>query len=150
MSISTYQVIECARTFLGTPFRDRGRAKGRGLDCVGLPLMVAGELGIKDTEGQPIHGQLYTAYSPQPINNIVLDLCAKHLVRVSLQDKQTGDILVMKVPHAPCHVGIYLGKVNGEDWLIHAYAGVDKVVEQPIDIKWQRRICAAFRFPGVE
>jgi cell wall-associated NlpC family hydrolase len=150
MSISPQQVVDCARSYVGTPFVDKGRSKGRGTDCVGLPLMVAGDLGVCDTAGLPLTGQTYTAYSSQPVTNIVLDLCNKHLVRIPLPDKQPGDVLVMKVPHAPCHVGIYAGKVGGLPTLIHAYSGAGKCVEHNIDVRWDRRIVAAFRFPGVE
>lgn len=152
MSTNRQQVTACARTFLGTPFRHAGRSKGLrgGLDCVGLPLMIAGELGLCDTAGLPLTGDTYKAYTPQPVNNIVLDLCAQHLQRVAMQDRQEGDVLVMKIPNSPCHVGIYAGIVNEQPTLIHAYSGADGVVEHGIDTKWARRIVAAFRFPGVE
>jgi cell wall-associated NlpC family hydrolase len=144
------QVVECARSFIGTPFAHAGRSKGRGLDCVGLPLMVAGELGLTDTNGQPLNGQLYTAYTPQPVDTIVLDLCATHLRRKGLQDIKPGDILVMKVPSTPCHVGI-LTEMHGDQlYLVHAYTGVGKCVEQPVDVRWKRRIVAAFEFPNLE
>jgi cell wall-associated NlpC family hydrolase len=150
MSISVAQIVACARTYIGTPFRHAGRGKGRGMDCVALPLMVAGELGILDTAGQPLTGQTYITYTSQPVDNMVLDLCAKHLVRVATLDRRAGDVVVMRLPRTPCHVGIYAGLVRGRPSLIHAYAGVDKCTEQPIDDKWERRICAVYRFPGVE
>jgi cell wall-associated NlpC family hydrolase len=124
--------------------------KGKACDCVGLPLMIAGELGIVDTHGQPLSGETYKNYGPQPEGTLVLDLCVKHLVRGTVNAMQPGDVVVMRVPSTPCHVGIYSGVVNGAPSLIHAYAGVDKCVEHGIDAKWRRRIVAVFSFPGVE
>lgn len=154
MSISQQQVVDCARSYLDTPFSHAGRSKGKAMDCVGLPLMIAGDLGVLDTSGLPIHGNMYTAYTPQPVNNIVLDLCRKHLVRVAVPNKQPGDVLVIRIfgstQGTPCHVGIYTGVVNGRPNILHAYTGVGRVCEHPIDPKWERFIVAAFRFPGVE
>lgn len=151
MSINRQEITTCARTFIGTPFRHAGRCKGvrGGLDCVGLPLMIAGELGLLDIDGKPLTGDTYKAYTAQPVDNLVLDLCVKHLVRVAVPDQQEGDVLVMKVPHSPCHVGISAGIVNGQPGIIHAYSGAEGTVEHGIDVKWARRIVAAFRFPGV-
>ena len=150
MSIKRNQVVECARSYIGTPFAHAGRVKGRALDCVGLPLMVAGDLGLKDTSGEPLHGRLYTAYTPQPVTTIVLDLCMKHLKRKGLQDLKPGDVLVMKVPSTPCHVGIFTEMKDGLMYFVHAYTGADGTVEQPVDARWKRRIVAAFEFPNVE
>lgn len=150
MPVSRAQIVACARTYLETPFGDKGRVRGKSLDCVGLPLMVAEELGLVDNDGERLHGRSYISYSSQPTGTIVLDLCIKHLVRKGLSKIQPGDVLVMVVPTTPCHVGIYSGIVDGVPHLIHAYSGgPDKCVEQPIDVRWKRRIVAAFEFPGV-
>lgn len=149
MSIKRSQIVECARSFIGTPFGHAGRIKGRSLDCVGLPLCVAGELGLSDTSGLPIHGQLYTAYTPQPVTNIVLDLCIQHLRRKGLQDVKPGDVLVMKLP-VPCHVGIFTERKDGVDYFVHAYTGTGFCTEQPVDERWKKRIVAAFEFPNLE
>lgn len=151
MSTKRSQIVDCARTYLNTPFGDKGRVKGKALDCVGLPLMIAEELGLVDIAGEKLHGHTYCSYSSQPSGTIVLDLCIKHLVRKGLSKIQPGDVLVMVVPTQPCHVGIFAGEVDGVPSLIHAYSGgPNKCVEQPIDVRWSRRIVAAFSFPGVE
>lgn len=109
--------------------------------------MIAEELGLLDADGNKLTGQTYCSYSKQPTGTIVLDLCVKHLVQKGVRRMQAGDVLVMVVPTQPCHVGIYAGDGN----MIHAYSGgPNKCVEQPLDVRWMRRVVAAFSFPGVE
>ena len=151
MSISRREIVDCARSFVGTPFVDKGRGKGRGIDCVGLPLMIGGELGLVDTGGQPINGQTYKAYAAQPVTGVVRELCSKHLVRKALEERKPGDIVLMRFMGTPtCHVGIYAGEVDGVSYLIHAYATAGKCVEQPIDDRWWRFIVAIYSYPGIE
>ena len=39
-------IVKAARTYIGTPFHHRERQPGIALDCVGLLVCVARELGI--------------------------------------------------------------------------------------------------------
>lgn len=143
-------IVACARSYVGTPFVHQGRVKGLGIDCVGIPLCVAGELGLKDKDGLPMHGNLYASYSAQPEGNYVHRMCQKHLVQKPVREMKPGDVISMNVVSAPCHVGI-LGEDAGGLTIIHAFSGMtNKVVEQPMDVKWRRRIAGCFAFPEVE
>lgn len=42
------QIIAKAREFIGTPYLHQGRVKGAGIDCCGLVIQVAKELGLSD------------------------------------------------------------------------------------------------------
>lgn len=150
MPVTRKQVTDVARTYINTPFAHQGRVRGVGLDCVGLPLMIAEELGLVDTKGRQINGLLYHSYTGQPVDTLVLDCCIEHLMRKSVTQLRPGDVVCMRVETVPCHVGIY-DEVNGQPWLIHAYSGGEsKVVEHGIDYRWRRRITAAFEFPGLD
>ena len=150
VSVTRAQIVAEARSFKGTPYQDKGRMKGRGLDCVGLPLMVAGALGLKDKDGKLIHGGLYTDYSSQPLADYVHQLCMKHLVHRPVREAKEGDVVSVAVATAPCHVGILGRDDAGNLTLIHAFnSGKNIVIEQPIDEKWRRRLRAAFKFPEV-
>ena len=151
MSVTRAQIVAEARSFLGTPYRDKGRRKGHACDCVGLPLMVAGALGLKDKDGVPLNGDLYTDYSSQPLADYVHQLCMKHLNHCPVRLAQPGDVVSVAVATAPCHVGILGRDSSGTLTLIHAFNGLknDCVIEHPIDEKWLRRLRAAFTFPEV-
>ena len=40
-------IVASARAAIGTPFRHQGREAGRGLDCAGLLVHVAREIGAE-------------------------------------------------------------------------------------------------------
>jgi NlpC/P60 family putative phage cell wall peptidase len=143
-------IVATARTWVGTNFVHQGRVKSLGVDCVGIPLCVAEELSAKDKEGQPMTGKMYASYSSQPEGNYVHRMCQKHLVQKPVNQMKPGDVITMNVVSAPCHVGVLGEDANGLT-IIHAYSGAsNKVVEQPLDVKWRRRIAGCFAFPGVE
>lgn len=145
------QVVDCALSFEGTPFSHQGREKGKKVDCVGIPLMVAGELKLLDINGQPLHGDLYKTYSPDPAGQLVLQCCQQHLVQKTLNTLAPGDILVMRVETLPCHAAIYVGLRNGVPHIVHAYSGgFEKCVVHELDTRWRRRVAAVFEFPGIE
>jgi len=144
------EIVRVARTWLGTPFIHQGRVKGVGVDCPGIPLCVAEELGLKDKNGEPMTGRMYHNYTAQPVGTYVHDMCCKHLVRVGLSKMKLGDVVSVNMLTAPCHVAI-IGEGKDGLTLIHAYdGGTHKVTEQPLDEKWRRRIAGCFQFPEVE
>lgn len=150
MPVTREQVQAAARKYLGTPFADKGRLLGRGLDCVGLPLMVAGDLNLVDRDGVPLNGASYSTYSAQPQGTYVHDMCMKHLVYKPTREMLPGDVVSLRVVSSPCHVGIITEDVNGRVGLIHAYSGgPGKVIEHLLDVKWQRRIVGCFKYPEV-
>jgi len=143
--------VDAALAYEGTPFSHQGREKGRYIDCVGIPLLVAGELGVIDIEGQPMHGDMYKTYGPDPAGQLVLECCQRHLIQKSLQQLAPGDVLVMRVESLPCHAAIYIGERHGAPHIVHAYSGgINKGVVHELDYRWRRRIAAVFEFPGVE
>jgi cell wall-associated NlpC family hydrolase len=143
------QIQAAARTWHGTPFADKGRVKGRGLDCVGLVLCVAEELGVIGLDGRPMRGADYMDYHSQPAGTLVHDECCKRLIRKLPKDIVPGDIVSMRLPDYPTHVGI-ITEVGGHLYIIHAYDGLltKKCVEHILDFKWRRRIVGAFEYPG--
>lgn len=124
----------------------QGRMPGLGLDCVGLLILVAHELGLTDYD---IDG--YTA-TPNP--RILLRELDSQMDRIPIADAQIGDVFVMSW-HArgeselPQHLGI---KTRSDpDYLIHVYNdGPRRVVEHIIDHVWRSRIVLAYRFRGIE
>lgn len=128
------KVVELARAKIGTPFRHQGRMPGAGLDCVGLVVCVAAELGIQiaDRDGYgrtPSSGLLEAAAAEQPAMVAVTD------------DLQEGDLLLMRFRREPSHVAIY---ANGT--IIHALEPAGKVCEHVFSELWQSRVVRRYRF----
>jgi NlpC/P60 family putative phage cell wall peptidase len=140
--ITRDDIVACARTYLGTPFQHQGRIRGLSLDCIGLPICVARDLGIMDLDS------LYRNYSPEPSDDTVLRECKKMLREKSIEQMKPGDVLCLKVP-VPCHVAM-VTMLPPNIGMIHAYSPNDKVVEHDIDFHWRRRIAGVFSFPFLE
>ena len=126
-------IVATARTYLGTPYHHQGRVKGVGIDCIGLLVCVARELGIQvhDIEG----------YSRFPDGHTILEELPKCLDAV--ETPVPGDILVFWFdrPELPGHAGI-----QTDVGVIHTYTVSKKVVEHTLNKVWMRRICASFAY----
>ncbi len=149
MPVTRKQVIDCARSYLGTPFQHQGRIKGKGIDCSGLALMVGEELGIVGRDGRPLCRDLYIGYSRQPMNSIVYEACNRSLILKPIPAMRPGDVIATRNPALPCHVAI-VSEINGVLYMIHAYdGGPRKCFENILDKKWRSRIEGVFSYPGV-
>jgi NlpC/P60 family putative phage cell wall peptidase len=77
----------------------------------------------------------------------LLEAARRHLLEIPAGAAGAGDVLLfrmaMGVPAKHC------GIATGEGTLVHAYWG-RSVVETRLVPWWQRRVVAAFRFPGLE
>lgn len=130
-------IIAGARECLGTPFRHQGKLVGRGLDCAGVAIHAARQAGLDvivvDGYGRhPADGSLEQALAEQTC-----------LQPVSLDDRQPGDLLLMRFSADPQHLAIYTGES-----IIHAYQAAGKCVEHRLSDVWAARIVAVYRFVG--
>lgn len=129
-------IVVAARSCLGTPFAHQGRIKGVALDCAGLAVTVAHEVGAEYTDQQgygrePHNGQLEAALDAQAC-----------LVRVTnASDYQPGDILLMRFASEPQHVAIFTGQ-----GIVHSYESVGMCCEHRLSSTWQARIVRVYRF----
>jgi cell wall-associated NlpC family hydrolase len=138
LHITGTDVIEAARKYLEVPFHHQGRAREAGLDCIGLLVVVAEDLGI------PVEDcAVYKRY-PSPADLM------KHL-RAKLEEQPTymaevGDVLVFwwNKKDREQHVGFFTGRT-----LIHTFAKAKRVTEEPFSDFWIQRWMHTFRLKGV-
>lgn len=136
--IAALQVVQSAREWVGVPYHHQGRVPA-GLDCVGLLIVVARELGIL-----PPHFD-YTRYGRRP--NGQLDAALdQHLV--PLATPEPGCIVAIAWHRRLHHVGI-VGRTEQYDTLIHSL-DPHGVIEHRLDEKYQRRVVRCFGFAGVQ
>lgn len=133
-------ILAAARQCLGTPFRHQGRLLGFGLDCAGVAIHVARQIGAGhlDVSGYgrtPANGQLEQSLDAQP--------CLERVSRVD--DRAAGDLLLMRFAGDPQHLAITAG-----DTIIHAYESVGRCCEHRLSSVWAARIVRVYRFRGVE
>lgn len=142
------EIVAAGRQYLGTRWVHQGRSRS-GVDCVGLLVLVARDLGIphqdvRNYDRRPAEGQLERILGEQ------LVAIPRHEVRigdvVALEDRQSRQV---------CHVGILTDGANPFG-LLHAWLRMAErtqkrgVVEMRLDPDWQAKIRGRYRFRGVE
>lgn len=134
--VSRDDILALARSALGTPWRHQGRQPGIGLDCAGLVLWVAHELGLSDFE--------ITDYPRLPRGDRLIGL-ATAAGFVPREVARPGDVLCMAMVEHPQHLAISTGR-----GIVHACMQRGRVVEHRVDAGWRRRIRSVFAFPGID
>lgn len=136
--IERASIVAKAREYIDTPFHHQGRVKAVGIDCVGLVIGVAHELGLSDFD--------VTGYSRQPDPIQFRAIMRAQLTERTFAQRQAGDVLSFAFI-AEQHVGI----VTSIEPLtiVHCWAKVGRCVEHIVDAQWARRIRGVWTFPGV-
>lgn len=133
MTITAEEVIQEARTWIGTPFVHGARVKGVGVDCVGLLQALARDFGIPTVDR--------AAYPMRPDGTLRGEIESR-MARV--REARPGDVLLMSFGGAePHHVALYTG-----DTIIHAHMKARKCIEQPISAYWWSVTRGIYRHKG--
>lgn len=128
-------IISTARSYLNTPFHHQARVKGVGIDCAGLLICVARDLGLQHYDVQ--------GYSRVPSGAEFERHLAANLDRI--MEIEPGCVLLMAFDSDPQHVAICTSLTT----IIHAHYEVRKCVEHDLDAVWTSRIWAIYRFRGL-
>lgn len=132
MSITAAAIVAEARTWLGTPFAHQGRVRGVGVDCGGLVLGVARNLGLAVAEPG--------AYGMSPDPAIIERMLTRHCIALRRTELAPGDVLWFSFAGEPRHVGLASGI-----GVIHAWAKPGRVVEHRLDEVWLHRLRGVYR-----
>lgn len=128
------QIVEKARTYLGTPWHHTGRKKEVGIDCVGLIVSVFSDLNLYHVDNVN-----YSMEDEYPSLISFVEKCC-----IPLENKQAlvaGDILVFRGKRLYNHVGFFAPNNS----VIHTYASVNAVVEHDIDRFWSKNLQVVYR-----
>ena len=143
-TVTRLQIIDTARSWIGTPYVHQASAKGAGADCLGLVRGVWRELYGCEPEAPP-------AYAPdwneRRGDEALLSAARRNMTERGGKEFEPGDVLVFRVAaNGPAkHCGI----VSSPSQFIHAYAG-RTVVESWLNRWWKTRLAGVFIFPGAE
>lgn len=96
--IARTAIAAAAESYLGCPYRARGRSRD-GLDCVGLLVVVSRDVGY-DVSAADIPDY------PDTPDGRLMPLFAAFLRRISDRDATTGSVVVFTDGPSPCHAGI--------------------------------------------
>ena len=112
------RAVAQARALVGTPFRLHGR-DARGIDCIGLVAIAYRQTAVP------------TGYALRTADADAVVAPLRVLGFRPRRARQAGDILVLDAGPAQLHLGLWTG-----DSLIHADAGLRRVVEMPGAPPW--------------
>jgi len=140
-------LVRAARRYIGTPFH-WGGANRHGMDCGGLILAALHDLGWTGWEPANYGRQV----PPFALTAALNRFCDRVDIHAPLTLYNTegaalmreGDILLFAVGGRPQHLAI----ANGRGGMIHTHEGAGRVVEQPIDSGWMRRLIGVWRWRG--
>jgi NlpC/P60 family putative phage cell wall peptidase len=146
--VTRQAVVDAARGWRGTRYQHQARLRGRAVDCIGLIIGVAQELGLLPPGFDPA---AFANYGREPDPAILLGACDQFLDRIARAQAGPGDILVLRFagagsyPTPPQHFAL----VTEPGYMVHAYAAARRVVEHRIDAAWEARIVRCYRLRGV-
>ena len=126
--------VAAARACVGTRFRPQGRVPGLGLDCIGVAVAAA--------RGAGVVVPLLPAYAlggdhDGAVEPVLIAMGCRKVAR-----PRPGDVLL----YAPAPGQRHLAVLAGPD-LVHAHAGLGRVVEGPADPAWE--LLGAWALPGL-
>lgn len=113
-------IVDIARTYIGTPWQHQGRLPGAALDCAGVVICAARQAGIKPMDWD-VNGY------PRTPDGTMMPLLRQHLTEIA--EPEIGCVICVRTSIAPQHVGIVAGYRHGGLSIIHAHFFAGKTVE---------------------
>lgn len=133
MHSRSHLIVAAARACIGTRFRPQGRTPGLALDCVGVALVAARAAGVAvDVPPYGLGGDGEPGFDTLP--------AAAGFVPLDPAGVAPGDLLVLAPSPGRRHLAIVTPA-----GIVHAHAGIGRVVEAPADPTWPT--VAAWRCP---
>ena len=125
------KIVEIARSYVGVPYLHQGRNRN-GLDCIGLVLAVAKDLGMEIDDTPYV-------YEMVPSPEILYRGCDDHFKREITYSR--GDFVLIRFHIDPQHAAIIAG-----DTMIHSYQKAGQVVEHRLSKQWKARILRTYSY----
>ena len=145
MSVTREQFIAVVRSFDGVPYRHLGRSRF-GVDCVGVLLCAAQELGIVPSDAD------WREYTQNVADYTLVEEieASGYLTRLAeWTDAREGDVLLQKFhKRLPASHILIVTKFDGSYWTaLHASRSSKRVEE--VRVAHPERCFAAYRMKGV-
>lgn len=141
--VDKQQVVAAARAWIDTPFHHQARVKGAGVDCIGLIIGVARELGLVapdfDVQG----------YAETPDGRTLMRLATMHMTEIGRDAMAAGDVVVTRFDQGAQHFGVLGDYRHGGLSIIHGASDPGRVIETRLMFGPSMQFVAAFALPGV-
>ena len=152
MVITRERFVATARKYIGVKFSHQGRTPEFGMDCGGLILVVARELGLSELE--------YLGYADFPNNGKFEQLLTEHADYLNYESKyphrfdgtefQPGDLLAFDYNNGEGirHIGVVTGWDGKRYWIIDAQPKYG-ISEHPLAHPFSAATISAFAVCGL-
>ena len=135
---------QIARQFVGARWRHQGRSRDRGIDCAGVVILTAKQLGVLPSDFD------ITGYLRAPNPEKFVGQFKRFLVEKPVPKMASDDVVLMHDNSYPCHCGILsIHPRYGTLSVIHSSAGLRKTVEEPLSSGVGRTITHCFEMRGI-
>ena len=134
-------VVEIARSWIGTPYHHQASVKGVGCDCVGLVRGVWRELIGPEPEAAPSYSRDWGDANGE---ETLLAYFRRHLIERPLAEAGAGHVVTLR--WKPRLVAKHCMILTGAETAIHAVNN-SPVAEIHLSDWWTCRFAAAFAFP---
>ncbi len=136
------EVVDSARTWIGTPYVHNGRVKGVAGDCLAMLIGTGHDLNVSKFDTNE--------YTQRPNPKRLLAEADEVLIRQerTRADLYFGDIVLMSFRRIPMHFGI-IADADKPFSLIHASAELGFCCEHRLDAEMCRKIYRIYRAAGV-
>ncbi len=141
-TITRKQIVDAARSMIGTPFHHQARAPGHGVDCIGLLVCVSRLLGCNPHD--------FIAYGRDPDPEALLEHLRIGMNEIPISQATTGDAYLIwwEMKSKPQHFVL----LTERGTIIHALQrqdGTGKCREQMMPSKWRSQIHSAWAFKEI-
>lgn len=148
------EIAATAESWEGTPFHHQGRAKGVGVDCIGLIVGICKDLDLKSGNHDPVNGRHISlheyddpSYSANPNPTQLFKTLNVFCDPISPDELDVGDVILFTMDRWPQHVGIVTSITAQGTFFIHASQPVGKTILSRYDKRWKKLTAGQFRFP---
>lgn len=130
-----------ASGYIGVPFVPGGRDRS-GCDCWGLVVLVYRE---RWRIRLPAWAADYDPHDRAAAAAAFAQAAARDWRRIDPSSAREGDVALLRVGGAACHVGV----IAGWPWLLHVERGTDSGVDRLDGVRWARRLDSVWRHPDL-
>jgi cell wall-associated NlpC family hydrolase len=130
-------------SYIGLPFKDRGRDRG-GLDCWGLVWMVKREQFGEEIPSYS--GDYADASDREEIGRLIRDEVNMRWRRLTDAEVRIGEVILLRRESEPGHVGIIVDLEPRA--FLHVHVGADAYTARCGAIMWRNRILGFYRYVG--
>ncbi len=136
-------IVDAARSWLGTPYHHQAALKGIGADCLGLVRGVWRDVYGTEPEHPPPYSRDWAEASGI---ETMIAAAERHFEARAPGDARPGDVLLFRLRAGA--VAKHAGLLATPSTFVHAMEG-GGAAEVALSPWWRRRIVRVFAFPGV-